>query len=135
MLIEAALVARLQRTGAATLALLGPDRIWPDKLPLDAAMPAIHYLRQKTKVEYLTSGEIDFSRAVFAFHCHAAEHEKAQALALAQAVIADLDRYAAALAGLTVHYCYVEDQGDDAYDPLTQRHRVTVKIETMFAYK
>jgi hypothetical protein len=134
MLIEAALIARLERTGAATRSAIGLNRIWPDYLPTDAAMPAIHYGRKSMKAEYLIDGQIDFCRAVFEFHCHAAQNEKAQALAAAEAVIADLNRYAAALEGLTVHYCYVDGQRDD-YDPATRRHRVTVEIETMYVNK
>jgi hypothetical protein len=131
MLIEEALLARLQRMGAATPAIIGQDNIWPDMVPDDAVMPAMHYERGATKAYYLTDGTIDFYRSKFKFHCHAAHTEKVQALLTAAAVIQDLDGYRAALTGLTVHYCYVQDQRDD-YDGITKRPKVIVEIETMY---
>ena len=135
MLIEEAIYRQLTRTGAQTGPLVG-NRIFPDFVPDDAAIPAIVYERRpEAEYDYTCFGELDHQRPTYNFHCYAGQNDKRTALLLANAIRADLHGYNEAIdATLTVHGCYANDQYD-AYEGTTKRHRVTITVEILYSEK
>ena len=129
-MIEAVLLGRLKRPGAALADVVG-DRIHPDFVPEDWSLPAVFYRRINTPTTYNTDGTIDHQRPKFAFSCVAAQFEKAQALKAALAICADFADFAAVLEHETVHRVFVEDGGDQ-YDGEARRHLVTVTVEAIY---
>ena len=128
-MIEAVLLGRLKRPGAALAEVVG-DRIHPDFVPEDWALPAVFYRRVKTPTTYNIDATIDHQRPVFAFSCVAAQFEKAQALAAAQAIVKDFQDFSAVTDEETVHRVFVDDAGDQ-YDGEARRHVVTVTVEAI----
>lgn len=129
-MIEAMLLGRLKRPGAATAAVVG-DRIHPDFVPEGWPLPAVFYRRMKTPTTYNTDGTIDHQRPVFEFACVAAQFEKAQALETALAICADFRQWSAVAEHETVHGVFVDDGGDQ-YDGEARRHVVTVRVEAIY---
>ena len=129
-MIEAVLLGRLLRPGAALAAVVG-NRIHPDFVPEDWTLPAVFYRRIKTPTTYNIDGTIDHQRPIFAFSCVAAQFEKAEALEAALAICADFKGFTAVVDYETVHGVFVEDGGDQ-YDGEARRHIVTVTVEAIY---
>lgn len=129
-MIEAVLLGRLKRPGAALAAVVG-DRIHPDFVPEDWTLPAVFYKRLPSPTTWNIDGSMDHKRPKFAFSCVAAQFEKAQALEAAQAICADFEEFSAVAEHETVHRVFVEDGGDQ-YDGEARRHVVTVMVEAIY---
>src|SRR5687768_15747141 len=71
-MIEAVLLGRLKRPGAALAAVVA-DRIHPDFVPEDWTLPAVFYKRLPSPTTWNIDGSMDHKRPKFAFSCVAAQ--------------------------------------------------------------
>jgi len=132
MTVEEAIYARLSHGDSQTWAQVA-SRIYPGYVPDTAVLPCIMYERGKEgqQTRENIDGTVDHIRAPYRIHCYAAQEDYARAQAAADAVVADLRNYRAALAGLTLHAVWHNKTFSD-YDGVNKRQRVTVEVEVWY---
>ena len=111
---EAALVALLTTGSPNPVADLVAARVYPDALPLGVLYPAIRYQRISTaRFQYrkIATGTGDYAKPRFQIDCFAAT--KAGALALSDAVRAQLDGYSGISATVSIGSAALEDEASD----------------------
>lgn len=105
---EESLVARLEAVSGVTD--LVSTRIYPDKLPQSATLPAITYQRISTIRETAMGNDTGIARARFQVTSFAATY--AALKGVTEAVRAALQRFRGASGGVTVDDCFLENELD-----------------------
>lgn len=110
--VEEAVYAIL--TGDAGVAALAGDRVYPQEIPQDVALPAVAYARVSTRRARRHGGAgvgRRLARARVQVNCEAGTYGAAKGLAAA--VVGALDGVMVTVAGVEVQGSWIENEGDE----------------------
>ena len=101
-------------------------RIWYEKLPEDAALPAISFSRISDPHKYTQSGDSGHRNPRIQFSCWAETDQAAEVLA--ETLSTSLTAFVGVFGSITIQSSFIENKVD-MYDPDSKRYFVPVDIK------